>query len=216
MASANPTNNVRREDIFQSFQAFQARMKELEQTLNAREALATVEFINDYTKTQNYRESLKKLPQEKLIESIAQYSRSHPGHSPKYHALNEATIVLLSAYLEGFIEELHEKAMHQLLDERIKSSGVLVLLDYAHKHFKNPAPDKIIDLFNTCGIRDIISCLKVADKGKISEFVRIRNRIAHGERVHVAGQEVETWVKLIERFAEELSSVVREEISSMR
>jgi len=130
--------------------------------------------------------------------------------------LNEGSVVLLSAYLEGFVEELHAEVMRQLLNERIESGGVLqAFLEYAHRRFSNPTPDRIKVLFTTCGIKNIISKLST-DKEKIVEFVEMRNAIAHGEHVEVAGQAVQEWVELISRFAEELSLIVEREITAMK
>ena len=70
-------------------------------------------------------------------------------------------------------------------------------------------------LFTTCGIKNIISKLST-DKEKIVEFVEMRNAIAHGEHVEVAGQAVQEWVELISRFAEELSLIVEREITAMK
>jgi len=201
---------------FKSYQSFRERMTELEQILEARHALAIVEYINQYTETEDYRENRKNLPQHQLVENMAKYSRSHPGYAPRYHALNEGSVVLLSAYLEGFVEELHAEVMRQLLNERIESGGVLqAFLEYAHRRFSNPTPDRIKVLFTTCGIKNIISKL-TTDKEKIVEFVEMRNAIAHGEHVEVAGQAVQEWVELISRFAEELSLIVEREITAMK
>ncbi len=216
MSAGTMNHGVIDDGDFKSYQAFRERMVELEQILEARDALAVVEYVNQYTATTDYRESLKNLPQQQLVESIAEYGRSHPGHSPKYHALNEGTVVLLSAYLEGFIEELHAEVMRQLLNEKIESGGVLeAFLGYAHRRFSNPTPDRIKVLFSTCGIKNIVSKLRT-DKRKIVEFVELRNAIAHGEHVKVAGRALQGWIELISRFAEELSLMVEREITAMK
>ncbi len=211
MTSANSSNyDSVAEDLFQSYHAFQSRMEELEQILKARDALATLKYVDESLTNR------KELSRDGLISEIAQYSRSNPSRTLDYHAINEATVVLLSAYLEGFIEELHTEAMRQLLDERVKSSGVLeALLEYAQERFGNPILDRIAELFSTCCIENIISTLKI-DKGEIGRFLKIRNQVAHGEHPPVAGQDVETWVKLVLRFAEELSWVVEGEIIAMK
>lgn len=180
-------------------------MQEIEQVLKARDALATVKYIDQF------QIDPAKVP-GKLLTEIAEYSRSHPGRAPDYHTLNEATIVLLSAYLEGFVEELHAEAIGQLLHEKIQQAGVLeALLDYAHRQFGNPTPDKIVSLFSTCGFKDMISSLG-PDEAKIRRFVKIRNKIAHGEHVSISGEEVETWVETVKRFAERLGLLVEAEI----
>src|SRR5260370_22022146 len=101
-------------------------------------------------------ESLAKrdeLTAKELITEIRRHSRSHPSLTLDYNAINEASVVLLSAFLEGFIRSLHASAM-KLLDERIRSAGILeVLLEYAHQQLGNPSPQRIEALFNTCAIR---------------------------------------------------------------
>jgi hypothetical protein len=206
-AASPPAPDVIDEIAFHSYQAFQNRMMEIEQLLKAADARATVDYIG---------ESLAKRqeqPPKEFVSEILRYSRSRPSLKTNYPAINEATIVLLSACLEGFIEQLHTEAIRQLLDERVKSSGVLeALLDYAQKQFGNPTLERIGDLFNTCNIENIISGLRI-DTGEIRRFVKVRNQIAHGERPTVTGQQVEAWAELVLRFAEELSSVVGEIVS---
>ncbi len=157
------------------------------------------------------------MPQEQLIETVAQYARTHPGRALEYHALNEAAIVLLSAYLEGFIEKLHAEAMEQLLGARTKSKGVLEkLIGYAHRRYSNPTPNRIRGLFNICGMSDIISRLKRTDERDIEKFVKLRNKIAHGVKIPKEGRDVEDWVNLIRVFADDLNSLVEQEINVMR
>ena len=207
MTFASPTTqNVGEEVVFKSYQDFQKRMRELDQVLKAGDALATLEYVD---------ESLSKndeLSPKQLITEIRRYSLSRPSLALDYHAINEAIIVLLSAFLEGFIHELHAEAMRHLLNERTESSGVLeALLEYSRKQLGNPSSDRIEGLFNTCNIKNIISNSKT-DRGTIDRFIKIRNKISHGEHPPVSGEEVESWVNLISKFAKQLSSVVEREI----
>ena len=213
MASANPTNYDTTGKVFrsQSFAKFLERMKEIEQVVSARTAMATVEYVN---------ESLvksKEMSPKDFVNGIINYSHSRPIRRLGYHAINEATMVLLSACLEGFIENLHEEAMGELLDERIESRGVLKsLIGYAHRGFGNPWPRSIKGLFKTCGMMDIISNLERTDRKEIDQLVKIRNKIAHGGHMPDDGRDVEDWVRLIHGFADDLNSAVEREINATR
>jgi hypothetical protein len=220
MISENQSINLAvNEQVFKSLVKFQERMEQVKQILSARDALATVEFIDDYTNRPEYVNTLKKQPQQQFVEKIEKHRNSLPGRAPKYHALNEAGIVLLSAYLEGFIEELHTMVMHELMGKTLKSTRVLKILDKLSKQacwdFKNPAPHKIKRLFRVCGIEDIFSDRSLKT-GELRDFVDLRNKIAHGEPEEVEGTSAERWPKIVFSFAEQLSAVVRNEIIAVK
>ena len=155
MTPARPTNHsVTEEGVFRSraFPDFVKRMDELDEVLKGRIALATLERMD---------ESLVKpeeLSPREFIKGILQFSRSSPSSRFNYQAINEAAIVLLSACLEGFIENLHAEVMGELLNERTRSQGVLKeLVRYAHRRYSNPSPNRIRGLFKICGITGIVS-----------------------------------------------------------
>ncbi len=216
MISENQSINLAvNEQVSKSLIKFQDRLEQIKQILSARHALATVEFIDDYTNRPEYVDTMRNQPQEQFVDKIGTLRKSLPGRAPKYHALNEAGIVLLSAYLEGFIEELHTMVMHELMDKTLNSKRLLNILDKSSKQacweFKNPAPNKIKRLFRVCGIEDIFADRSLKT-GKLREFVGLRNNIAHGEPDEVEGASAEDWLKVVFSFAEQLSTVVRNEI----
>jgi|SRR5712664_1143113 len=207
------------EQVYISLVKFRDRTEQIRQILRARHALAAAEYLDQYTNQRDYLDTLKKQPQEQLVKALAKYSDSLPGLAAKYNALNEASMVLLSAYLEGFIEELHTMVMQELMGKTHKSTRVVRILDKLSKQacweFKNPAPHKIKRLFRVCGIEDIFSDRSL-ETGELREFVDIRNKIAHGERENVEGTSADQWLKIVFRFAEQLSTVVRNEIIAVK
>ena len=212
MVSPNTTNHNATREAFrsQSIESFLVRMDEIEQVVRSRTALATLEYIE--SQAQN-----KELPPKEFMRGVIEYGHSHPIRRLGYHAINEATMVLLSACLEGFIENLHEEAMGELLDERVKSKGVLKsLVGYAHKRFGNPWPHQIKGLFNTCGMADVVSSLNKSNSKEIRKLVEIRNKIAHGGHMSDDGRDIEDWLRIIRAFADDLNSAVVCQISAMR
>ncbi len=220
MISENQSINLAvNEQVSKSLVKFRDRTEQINQILRARHALATIEYLDNYTNQREYVDTLKNQPQEQLVKTIAKHADSLPGRAAKYHALNEAGMVLLSAYLEGFIEELHTMVMHELMGKTVKSTRVLKILDKLSKQacweFKNPAPRKIRRLFRVCGIEDILSDRSLKT-GELGEFVGLRNKIAHGELKEVEGTSAERWLKVVFGFAEQLSTVVRNEIIAVK
>jgi hypothetical protein len=191
-------------DAFKCLKAFEERIRQIEQITKAKDALATFDYFSRNLT------NLKNLRQDELISKLSEYSRSSPGGQITSGPLNEAAVVLLSAYLEGFVEELHEEATYHLLEERGATAGVLkALLDYAHERFSNPRADRITNLFKSLTINGVISNLRPDVKaGEIDRFVDKRNKIAHGERVTVTNKDIQEWGLLVMKLAQGLTREV--------
>jgi hypothetical protein len=209
-----PGDEAIRGVVTQSHDDFKKRMLEIEEIFRTRRALLVAEYLEELKKEEAAGQlDLKK---ESLAKRIARYTTEHSDDMLNDHALNEATVVLLSAYLEEFLEQLHAGALRQLLNEKVVSAKVTEsLLEYVQERFGNPTPDKIAWLFSTCGISDVVSSVKM-DTKEIRDFVQTRNKVAHGEHVSVASKDVAKWYRLVLEFASALSSHVQDEIIALK
>lgn len=199
-------------DAFRSLANFEHRIQEFGQIASAKDAIATFDYFYQNLK------HLRELTADELVGEIALYSRSSPGNQIESGPLNEAAIVLLSAYLEGFIEELHAEAAYHFLQEKAKPTGVLkALLEYAQDRFSNPKAYRINDLFTTLQIMRVVSKLAPDVKAKeIDKFIEIRNRIAHGKRVTVTNREIQEFGTLALKVAQGLTREVAKELNELR
>jgi hypothetical protein len=196
-------------DAFMSLKAFEDRIQEIGQISSAKDAFATFEYF--------YRnlDAFRTRSGEDLIKTISEYSRTSPGDRLGPSPLNEAAVVLLSAYLEGFIEDLHKEATFHLLEEKSGTPGVLdALVKYAHERFANPRADRITSLFRTLTIKNVVANLKPDVKvSEINRFVDVRNSIAHGKHVRVESQDLKVWGLMVMKLAQGLTREVVKEIN---
>lgn len=211
-SSGNHTLHVTLDmDAFKSLKAFEERTEQIKEIVKAKDALATFDYFSDNL---SY---LKNLQQDEFVTKLSEYSLSSPGSRISSGPLNEAAVVLLSAYLEGFVEELHEEATYHLLQEKGARAGVLkALLDYAHERFSNPKSERITELFESLTINRVISNLKPeVNASEINRFVDKRNEIAHGQRVTVTNQDIQEYGLLVMKVAQGLTREVVKAINSI-
>ena len=134
-------------------------------------------------------------------------------------AINCGAFVLLSAHLEGFVEDLHGEAARLLLTNKINDLSVLV--KSAHDMFRNPTPDQIERLFNTIGMRGVLSELRWQKasnqtvRKRLFEYIELRNRIAHGVLEQVTKQKVVSFKLFVELFAERFDEKIGQYIHSI-
>ena len=209
-------NSADIDNEFKSYDKFKERMAEIQNILVARRAVAKIQYLERYLE-EFRRRQIREINIEKTQDNLSQYNDSVEISEFEFRPLNEVTLVLLSAYLEAFIEELHGEAVHKLLHISPASSNVVEgLIERAHDQFDNPRPNKIIGLFDTCCIDKITSKLHPEIKrGKINDFVDIRNEIAHGEHRSVSNAEVKEWSDYVSRYAESLFRAVKNEVTAI-
>jgi hypothetical protein len=153
-------------------------------------------------------------------------SPPHPGRPPKIDAIHRAAIVLMSAHLEGFIEDLYEESAEVLLSGKTRDPAVLV--EDARDAFRNPSTQPIEKLFRTLGLPDILAGISwrasnnESVRRRLNAFVRLRNNIAHGketeadeDRVIVHKSTVNYYKNFTKLFAENLEAKVSQEIQSL-
>jgi len=135
-----------------------------------------------------------------------------PGYRSITGALYRAVIVLLCAQLEAFIEELYSESAHLLLDDYILDTQALI--NQALSSFSNPQPYRINRLFATIGFSDIINLVSWQGTNaksitkKLSDYVELRNAIAHGKKERITKDKVYKFVWFVKLFAKSLQEWV--------
>lgn len=124
-------------------------------------------------------------------------------------ALNKSCILMLSALLQGYTEEVFLFAARRAL-KNLNSDNALQEFRNSFRRWGNPSPNNIQRLFARLGLIDVFDGLSwqktsaQSIKKKLDEINRLRNMIAHGQklprRVSLAQ------VKNLRSFAEQFGS----------
>jgi hypothetical protein len=148
---------------------------------------------------------------DQLMAAHAAVGGTQPGRRFDVEALNRASVLLLCAHFEGFLEDLMAEGLTAV-------NGSLDPTALTHS-FHNPWPHRIDELFGFLGMRQAshaISWRNAANKtvrDNLSELVRTRNRLAHGTTgVRVYKFQVERFRRYIEGFAPRFDTLVRQRI----
>ena len=186
------------------------RMKDIEQLLEAHKAL---------TQFQRARRAAEKAGGElarisEVIDSLV--TEPGRGRRTEVAALNRAAMVLLSAHLQGYIEDVYAEAARIMLEDKVRD--VEVLIERALAGFSNPHAQRIDDLFATIGlpkITDDLSWQRASNravKRRLTAYIQVRNSIAHGGQEGVTKQKVDEFKRFVEVFAKNFDKRVREEV----
>lgn len=151
---------------------------------------------------------------DQLMEAHAAREGTQRGRRFDVEGLNRAAILLLSAHLEGYLEDLVAEALHAInaeLNPKRVNAG-----------FANPSPDRIDDLFEFLGISKLtsqVSWRKASNasvKKALRDLVDMRNRIAHGALgVTVYKRDVTRYRSYVTGFAERVDEVVRQRVEGI-
>jgi hypothetical protein len=101
-------------------------------------------------------------------------------------SLNRSCMVMLSALLQAFVEEVFISASRKAL-RSLKDADTIKKYKDTIRRWGNPAPQNIDSLFARIGIPDPIgglswkNCKTATIRNKLDEMNQIRNDIAHGE-----------------------------------
>ncbi len=197
--------------VAQHQEAFMDRIDEIKWMLKAKNALATLERLNEITA-----KPLGTPIQVEEITKLAKYSKSRVGRGYKVGPLNESAVLLLSAYLEGFIERLYEECLRHLLHENFASAKVLdILANEARKQFANPSSGHTAGLFRKLTL-DITASFGPAFRcPEVNELVEARNRIAHGSAEEISDDAIVNYLDCVRDFGKELSGEICKEITTL-
>lgn len=187
-----------------------SRMKDIEQLLEAHTALT--QFKRAEKAAEAAGGNLAKLSE--VIDRLV--TKPGPGRRTEVDALNRAAMVLLSAHLQGYIEDLFSEAARVMLDDAV--SDVDVLIEQALSGFTNPHAFRIDRLFASLGlpkITDGLSWQKASNqtvKRRLTDYIQIRNSIAHGGQEAITKPKVMGFKRFVEVFARNLDAKVGNEV----
>lgn len=195
-----------------AYQNLNRRMRDIEQLMQAHSALTQIRRARKVAEQAGG--GLRQISQvvDKLVSPPGR------GRRAEVDALNRAAMVLLSAHLQGYVEDLYSETAQCLLSNKVKD--VEALIRHGRDSFSNPHANKIEQLFCSLGISRItdgISWQKARNRSirkRLTEYVRIRNRIAHGIQEPVSKAKVEQFKRFASLFAEKFDEKVHDEIKS--
>jgi hypothetical protein len=140
------------------------------------------------------------------------------GRRAEVGAVNRAAIVLLSAHLQGYIEDLYEESAQTLLGTVV--DDVQVLVKQASEGFWNPHAYRIERLFSSLGMPRILNDVRwrkatnQSVRRRLTEYVEVRNRIAHGSQEAVSKAKVLEFREFVKIFAKKFDRKVGSEIQA--
>lgn len=193
-----------------SLQTLTNRMKDVEQLISAHSALTQLHRARQ--KSEKAGGGLDKIVD--IINTLV--TEPGRGRPAEVEALNRAAVVLLSAHLQGYIDNLLSETAHIVLCNKVKD--INRLLELSKPQAANPHPDVIEKMFNSVGIYEVlddISWQKAKNetvKHRLKEYIKLRNRIAHGSQEGVNKQKVVQFKKFVEIFAKNLDKIVAQKI----
>jgi len=136
------------------------------------------------------------------------------GRRFEVEALNRAAVLLLSAHLEGYLEDL--------LSEAVSAVHTGLATDDLTKRFANPTTGNVDGLFRFLGLNkpcDSISWQRAGNaavKKNINELVETRNAIAHGTTgVTVHKRMVTRYRQYVVGFAKRFDNLVRDRVATL-
>jgi|GEM_PF-1581375 hypothetical protein len=126
-------------------------------------------------------------------------------------ALNRACVVLLSATLQGYVEEVFMECSEHAFGEYTEDEAKRYRNTWSR--WGNPSPSNITNLFRRIGIDDVFDGLSWQGQGtealkkNLDELNQVRNRIAHVVPIAVNGRpfaltlaKIIRWRNVSERF----------------
>jgi hypothetical protein len=191
----------------------QTRMRDIEQLLEAHSALTR--FRRARRSAESSGGDIAKL--SVVIDRLV--TEPGAGRRTEVEALNRAAIVLLCAHLQGYLEEVYGECAQALLDTRVQDVGALVR--QGTSTFGNPHADRIDSLFASIGLPDIMDgiswqrCANQTVRSRLTDYIRLRNTIAHGTLVTVHKAKVTSFKRFVEVFAERFDHHVAREVASV-
>lgn len=148
---------------------------------------------------------------DQLMDAHSKVGGDQPGRRYALEALNRASILLLSAHLEGYLEDLMAEAI-------LAVNGHLVA-DRVISTFSNPSIGNIDRLFAFLGLEKPSGKVKWSNAGNeavkrnINLLVGARNQIAHGATdVRVTKVQVMRYRGYVVGFAKAFDRIVHDRV----
>lgn len=141
-----------------------------------------------------------------------------PGRPANVNSLNQAAILLLSASLEAYIEDVFTEAAKKLLADKVQS--VDTLIERALSTFSNPHSDRIENLFASIGMPAVMSSLSwqktsnVSVKRRLANYIKLRNQIAHGTQASIRKSTAVAFSRFVQNFADRFDDQIKQNVQS--
>jgi hypothetical protein len=167
----------------QSFSNLRSRLKDIDQLLDAHAALTK------FKKAEIEAGRIGDKPNLKQIAAVVGKLVSTPGKGKpaEVDAINRAAFVLLSAHFQGFVDDMHKEVAAILLKGKVADIDGIVKL--ARPGNANPHPSVIEKMFGGLGIFEVTpgikwqNCTNKSIKDRLTRYIEVRNKIAHGSKV---------------------------------
>jgi len=193
-----------------AFNNLARRLDDIEQLIKAHTALTQFQRAERAAK-QTGRELEKIL---EVVESLV--TAPGRGRRAEVEALNRAAIVLLSAHLQGYIEDLFNESAEILLSNKVRD--ITALIEQNRSGFSNPHAYRIDRLFASIGMPEITAGLSWRNasnksiKNRLTRYVELRNGIAHGRQEMIWKAKVLSFKQFVEVFAKHFDQRVSDEL----
>lgn len=134
-------------------------------------------------------------------------------------AIIRASVVLLSAAFEAYVEELYEEAVDLLFAEA-SARDRKALKEDTSQRLNNASTFKVNRLFFNVGIPWIMQRQRMrwqkfsneSVRTELDRIIRIRNQVAHGESPTIRKNTAKRWKGVVERLADRLDLIVSDEV----
>ena len=183
----------------QAYENLELRMEDIDQLIEAHRVLT--QFQRARRAAERAGGDLAQLSE--VVSSLV--TEPGPGRRRQVAVLNRAAIVLLCSHLQSYIEEVYTEAARFLLQPTVYDIDTLI--EQARSHFSNPHHSSIDRLFASIGVPKITGDLSwqrasnKSVKGRLTQYIRLRNRIAHGSQEQVTKEKVVGFKRFVELFA---------------
>jgi hypothetical protein len=175
------------------------------------------------------RRKIPRLRLDSVDELIAVREQQHggkPGAPKKVNgervgaALNKSCILMLSALLQGYVEDVFVYASWRLFQKTLKEEDARRRYRSTFYRWGNPSSENIGRLFFRLGIENVFDGLTWARtqpktiRDKLNEINELRNKIAHGHALPeaVSLNQVKKLRNFVEQFGERFGRHVRDKL----
>ena len=151
---------------------------------------------------------------DQLMDAHRAIGGPNRGRRYEVEGMNRAAVLMLSAHLEGYLEDVMEEALAALNPQL----NVKPLTGQFH----NPWPDRIDELFAFLGMDRPSRAISWRGAGNpavrrnLEKLVRTRNQLAHGTTgVRVYKNEITSLRRYVEGFASRFDGVLRGQMHTL-
>lgn len=152
---------------------------------------------------------------DELIAAHAAITGGRTGRPVKRRgaAITRSGVVLLTAAMEAFVEDLFEDASEQVF-AALSAAERKELFKETSQRLHNADVRKTNLLFFNLGAPWILNqvrwqkCSNDQFKSRLTRLVEVRNQIAHGKQPPIQLQQLRGWKRMVAKYAEVLERIV--------